>query len=78
MLQIQKICLPVGQGLDFRPLLLIDGFVSLNEGEVGLWCDVGRPSVSTIKNRSHWVQSFHIRGRDDPHLACKPHIVKTS
>lgn len=44
-----KVYLPVSQGLHFRPLLLIDGFISLNKGEVGLWCDMGRPSVSRIK-----------------------------
>ena len=43
------VCLPVGQGLDFRPLLLIDGFVALNEGQVGLRCHVGGASVSRIE-----------------------------
>lgn len=42
-------CLPVGEGLDLRPLLLIDGLIALDEGQVGLGCDVGGPSVSRFE-----------------------------
>lgn len=41
--------LPVSQSLNFRSLLLIDGFIALDEGQVGLWRNMGGSSVSTFK-----------------------------
>jgi len=43
-------CLPVGQCVDFRPFLLIDALVALNEGKVRLGRDVGGAPVSRFKS----------------------------
>lgn len=47
--QTYLVYLPIGQGLDFRPLLLIDSLIALDEGKVGLGCDVVGASVSGLK-----------------------------
>lgn len=44
-----KFHLPLSQVPDFRPLFCINGFISLNKGEVGLGSDIGCPSESIIK-----------------------------
>lgn len=58
-------CLPVGQGLNLGPLLFIDGLVALNEGQVGLWCDVGGASVSRLKFSNSRLISCHIEKQEN-------------
>lgn len=44
-----QVCLPGGKSLYFRSLFLIDGLVALDEGKVGLGCNMGGASVSRNK-----------------------------
>lgn len=43
---IVKTSIPVGQGLDFQMLFLVDGLVALDKWEVGLGGDVGWAAIS--------------------------------
>lgn len=56
-----EVCSPVEQSLHLGPLLLINGFVSLNEGQVGLGGDVGGPSVSRFESDQTSFIKSHIK-----------------